>query len=1033
MALKGENNRDLENGLSGGGGEEYELTLTTVGSSGAATYNSSTDTLNIPIYASPNIYSVSNGMSENPSGNFQLGATTAPGAPLLHNSYIDSSTFFLKLTGSAGATNILQVENTSNGGGAISGLVVNGTAIAGTSGNGVGVIGTSTGGNGIAGYSTSQTGVYGQTTSGYAIWGYSVTGIGGVFNINPTSTNTVAEVMRVYRDSSGTATNGIGASIDYYVKTNSGLVLNSNQLISKWTNSIEANRTSQFEINTTNNGAVARKFALAGNGTVVLDGYGDGVITGTATFGAAFDTTGKLIEIALGGGGGSFAGLPLQNTLYVSKNGNDGTALRTRIDLPYLTLEAAHTAALAGDTIVVHPGTYELATPLFLKDGVNYEFLGKGEVLLSTSYVAAGDSTRAIFTDNNTIVTSTINAPGWNFTARTTQSVLWQHTTSRVRMTADVLTAHNKYTIWSKGYTYVKATKAVANSFVATMYHGISGEFYGEIDIVEALLFGGAIYLNNSPRFFLKSQKLLQSDVLNNDYLVYVGNSAVTDEIHIDAELLSGQRQWPVWTKGDGDVFIKAHKITCNSDCVVVASGNPLSLLTVQADIIESTKLVLDGILHGEGAKLRVIGAKVVRAAGATGWDVMTRELGGDQGYVELVACTYDPTKVFEEDLSGSITRTDNNFIYSINVSGPTGAGYILTDVSGTGEFTSEAPSGGGGGGDMLAANNLSDVANASTSRVNLGLGNVDNTTDLNKPISTLTQAAINLKENALGNPGVNGYVLSSTTAGTRSWVAQSGGGGVTPAALTKTDDTNITLTLGGTPSTALLQATSITVGWSGSLAATRGGTGQTTVATGQILYGSAANVWSKLNAGTNGHVLTLSGGIPAWVAPSGGGGSQSLQQVITVGATMSANNTINLANYDFIIQLDGSNNSGIVFDNTLNVISHRVNDGAGNVTNSSFAADSFDFTLNATGSIYNRIRSHNGGIEMEASNASDSAYFEIGPTVVYAEADNIELVTAILKLIDLPTYADEAAAVIGGLATDTVYKTASGALRIKL
>jgi hypothetical protein len=34
-----------------------------------------------------------------------------------------------------------------------------------------------------------------------------------------------------------------------------------------------------------------------------------------------------------------------------------------------------------------------------------------------------------------------------------------------------------------------------------------------------------------------------------------------------------------------------------------------------------------------------------------------------------------------------------------------------------------------------------------------------------------------------------------------------------TAAALTKTDDTNVTLTLGGTPATALLQATSLTLG----------------------------------------------------------------------------------------------------------------------------------------------------------------------------------------------------------------------------
>jgi hypothetical protein len=40
----------------------------------------------------------------------------------------------------------------------------------------------------------------------------------------------------------------------------------------------------------------------------------------------------------------------------------------------------------------------------------------------------------------------------------------------------------------------------------------------------------------------------------------------------------------------------------------------------------------------------------------------------------------------------------------------------------------------------------------------------------------------------------------------------------ITPAALTKTDDTNVTLTLGGTPNTALLEATSLTLGWTGTL-----------------------------------------------------------------------------------------------------------------------------------------------------------------------------------------------------------------------
>lgn len=44
----------------------------------------------------------------------------------------------------------------------------------------------------------------------------------------------------------------------------------------------------------------------------------------------------------------------------------------------------------------------------------------------------------------------------------------------------------------------------------------------------------------------------------------------------------------------------------------------------------------------------------------------------------------------------------------------------------------------------------------------------------------------------------------------------------ITPGALTRVDDTNVTLTLGGTPASALLQAVSLTLGWTGTLAAAR-------------------------------------------------------------------------------------------------------------------------------------------------------------------------------------------------------------------
>lgn len=57
------------------------------------------------------------------------------------------------------------------------------------------------------------------------------------------------------------------------------------------------------------------------------------------------------------------------------------------------------------------------------------------------------------------------------------------------------------------------------------------------------------------------------------------------------------------------------------------------------------------------------------------------------------------------------------------------------------------------------------------------------------------------------------------------------------PGALTKVDDTNVTLTLGGSPTNALLRAASITLGWQSTLAVTRGGTGLASGTSGGIPY----------------------------------------------------------------------------------------------------------------------------------------------------------------------------------------------------
>lgn len=100
-----------------------------------------------------------------------------------------------------------------------------------------------------------------------------------------------------------------------------------------------------------------------------------------------------------------------------------------------------------------------------------------------------------------------------------------------------------------------------------------------------------------------------------------------------------------------------------------------------------------------------------------------------------------------------------------------------------------------------------------------------------------------------------------------------------TPAALTKTDDTNVTLTLGGTPTTALLQATSLTLGWTGQLSVARGGTGLASTTAYAVLCGgttSTGALQSIASVGTAGQVLT-----------SNGAGALPSMQTITASGTL--------------------------------------------------------------------------------------------------------------------------------------------------
>jgi hypothetical protein len=90
----------------------------------------------------------------------------------------------------------------------------------------------------------------------------------------------------------------------------------------------------------------------------------------------------------LPGGGGGISSIDTANTIWVDgANGNDGTAVVDRQDLPYATISGAIAASTAGDLIRVRGGTYTESN-LFLPDGVDLQGDGWGNTFIGDN--AAG-------------------------------------------------------------------------------------------------------------------------------------------------------------------------------------------------------------------------------------------------------------------------------------------------------------------------------------------------------------------------------------------------------------------------------------------------------------------------------------------------------------------------------------------------------------------------------------------------------------------------------------------------------------------
>lgn len=176
-----------------------------------------------------------------------------------------------------------------------------------------------------------------------------------------------------------------------------------------------------------------------------------------------------------------------------------------------------------------------------------------------------------------------------------------------------------------------------------------------------------------------------------------------------------------------------------------------------------------------------------------------------------------------------------------------------------------------------------------------------DLVTDLPADFAVFGQAVATSMADLLG--GTTGQVLAKTTStdmdftwttpqvgditGVTAGTGISGGG--TSGTVTVSIDTTVTADLTtaqtltnktftspalGTPASGILTNTTglpLSTGVTGTLGATNGGTAQSTYATGDIVYATAANTLGKRTIGSTSQVLTVAGGIPTWATPASG------------------------------------------------------------------------------------------------------------------------------------------------------------------
>lgn len=157
-----------------------------------------------------------------------------------------------------------------------------------------------------------------STGSGFALQLQSTGNAAAEFIASDTNTSDRRVVMSINRASTTVGANGVGGQIDFYNANSVGGSSYAGSFANILTDVTDGVEDSQFEWYLQKTGGTHRRMALTKDGQLILDAYVSTDMTGgTATYALATDVDGKVMKIALGGGGGS-------NTIYTANDNITG-------------------------------------------------------------------------------------------------------------------------------------------------------------------------------------------------------------------------------------------------------------------------------------------------------------------------------------------------------------------------------------------------------------------------------------------------------------------------------------------------------------------------------------------------------------------------------------------------------------------------------------------------------------------------------------------------------------------------------------